>query len=213
MSWKKTLSKMKLYELNSVYIINLFIFTIYLKLNTMKTVLSSTLVLIGVLIATSANAQNDPTLPTQLEEMKKMHVMVGNWKGEGWMQQGQSERKTFTVNESVQIKNNGATLLVEGRGVDSNSEATVHDAMAVVYFDAHANEYKFDTHLAKGMHKLAVGQMNENVFTWGFDLQNAAKIKYTLTFTDNTWNEVGEYSPDNTNWYKFLEMNLTKIEE
>lgn len=176
----------------------------------MKNLIITTVLTASLLFGNLAYSQIDPTLQSQLEAMKKMHVMEGNWKGEGWIQKGQSERELFSVKENVSIKNNGVTLLVEGMGTNATTNEIVHDALAIIYYDVQAQTYKFDSHLAKGMHKLATGQMDDNMFIWGFGLPNNAKIRYTLTFTDNSWNEIGEYTPDQTNWYKFLEMNLTK---
>ena len=177
----------------------------------MKSIKTTLVLVLGFTIFGLAKAQYQSTLPQQLEAMKKLDVMIGEWEGKGWMQQGQTARTSFTVHEKVESKNAGSTLLIQGLGKDAESQKIVHDAMAVMYYDTFTNTYKFDSHLASGQHKLATGSMENNVFIWGFELPNNAKIKYTLSFTESTWDEIGEYSPDGQNWYKFMEMNLTKI--
>ena len=52
----------------------------------------------------------------------------------------------------------------------------------------------------------------DNQYTWGFDVPTG-KIKYSITLSPQakTWYEKGEFLPDGTQWFPFLEMNLTKL--
>ncbi len=48
-------------------------------------------------------------------------------------------------------------------------------------------------------------------FDWGFDLPNGGKIKYTVQFTENTWEESGTYvTPDGSNSYPTVKMALIR---
>ena len=51
----------------------------------------------------------------QMDEMKKVSFLVGQWKGEGWIDFGQGQRR-FIESESVQSKLGGQVLLIEGLG-------------------------------------------------------------------------------------------------
>jgi hypothetical protein len=157
-------------------------------------------------------AQTDPTLTQQQAAIASLaNLMVGNWEGSGWTKKGQAEPESVNVKESVALKNGGTTLLVQGKGTHPEIGNVVHDAMAIIHYDAPSNTYQFDSHLATGQHKVATGTLKDNVFIWGFDLDNNAQIKYTITLTGSTWKEIGEYSPAKDVWYKFFEMNLNKL--
>lgn len=166
--------------------------------------------LASMALAIVCHGQPNPTIEKQKEAMAKLAVMEGQWTGTGWMQRGQSERHTFEVKETAEKKNGGLTLLIQGLGTDSKTGEIGHDALAVVYYDVESDQYMFDSHLDTGQHKLMTGSFEGDEFIWGFDLPNNAKIKYVITFTENTWNETGEYSSDGINWFKFMEMNLNK---
>ena len=202
--------KLKMYYL--VYIINLFIFTIYLNTLNMKSSITHLLLLIALAIGSASLAQNDPTLNQQKEAMKSLgDFMVGSWKGSGWTKNGQNPTSTFNSEETIEYKNGGITLLIQGASRLAESNELIHDALAIMYYDVGSNTYQFDSHLANGQHKVMVGTLTNNVFVWGFELPNNAAIRYTTTFKDDTWNEVGEYTPDKVQYFKFFEMNLNKL--
>ena len=157
-------------------------------------------------------AQNSPTLSVQKEAIAKLaSLMVGEWSGSGWNKKGQGEPEPVNVKESIELKNDGVTILVQGLGTHPETNNMVHDALAVIYYDAESSTYQFDSHLSTGLHKIATGKLDGSVFTWGFDLPNNASIRYTITISGSKWNEVGEYSPAKDIWYKFFEMNLNKL--
>lgn len=168
-----------------------------------------------VLVITSSHishAQNDPTLEHQKEAIANLaNLMKGKWEGTGWTKKGQAEPEPVHVKESVEIKNDGTTLLIQGMGTHPETKKNLHDALAIIYYNVQSETYQFDSHLSTGQHKLATGTLDNNVFIWGFELPNNASIKYTITFVDNTWQEIGEYSPSKDVWYKFFEMNLNKL--
>src|SRR5437868_14405276 len=69
-----------------------------------------------------------PSPTTQLNEMKKLSYMVGQWKGSGWMEQT-GKRNAFSDMETVQSKLNGLALLVEGKfnSQVGGKDVTVHE--------------------------------------------------------------------------------------
>jgi hypothetical protein len=175
----------------------------------MKT-LSATLVLL-LSISTFGMTQDDPTIGKQKEAISKLaSFMEGTWQGPGWMKKGQSAPISVNTTETVEVKTGGTTLLINGLGMLPESDNIVHDALAIIHYDVATGTYQFGAHLATGLHKQVTGTLEDNVFVWGFDLPNNASIRYTITFADNTWKEVGEYSPDTNQYYQFFEMNLTK---
>src|SRR5690606_12513281 len=75
-------------------------------------------------------------------------------------------------------------------------------------------KYGFNAFLHDGRNTTAwLDVIEENKYQWGFDIPSG-NIRYTITLdlTANTWDEIGEYSPDKgKTWYKFFQMKLKKV--
>ena len=91
---------------------------------------------------------------TNLDEMKKLEFLVGNWQGEGWMEFAPGERHKASVTEAVQSKLGGRVLILEGLGkakLPNRAEAVVvHSAFAFLYYDQTAKRYVMRAFLANG---------------------------------------------------------------
>jgi hypothetical protein len=150
------------------------------------------------------------------DEMKKLEWMIGDWKGEATMQMGPGTKTVASQTEHIVAKQGGKLIVIEGLGKRKNADGSigevVHDALGVISWDARKNAYRFDAWTARDGYIAAWMNVADAATTWGFDLPGGtAKIRYTITRTPkNEWNEIGEYSPDGSNWMKFFEMNLTK---
>ncbi|MEO5858055.1 MAG: hypothetical protein ABIR33_03810 [Pyrinomonadaceae bacterium] len=172
----------------------------------MKTFLSVIFMLAAVVI--TSQAQAPPSPEAAKAEMKKLDKLVGQWKGSGWIQQGPN-RETFAGTENVQSKVQGLAILIEGKF--SNPEGKViHETLAAMSFDPKVGNYRMKTYLASGISgEYDFKAVGEN-FEWGFEA-GGMTIKYTITATASTWQEVGEYSRDAKTWTKFFEMKLDKV--
>jgi hypothetical protein len=152
------------------------------------------------------------------EKMKIFSAWVGQWKGEGRMQMGTGEPRKAVVNERIESKLEGTILMVEGVGKSTDpttqKEIVVHHAFAVLSYDQQSGNYKFRTYLSDGRSTDAWLQVvDQNKYQWGFDSPRG-KVRYSIRIDPlkNTWNEIGEHSPDGNNWTKFFEMDLAKVE-
>ena len=152
------------------------------------------------------------------EKMKIFSGWVGHWKGEGTIQMGPGEPQKSTVDEHIESKLDGMVLLMEGvgKGLDAatQKEKVVHHALALLSFDQQSNTYKLRTYLNDGKSTEAwFNVVGENNYQWGFDVPQA-KVRYNITIdpSKKTWHETGEYSANGSDWRKFLEMNLTKVD-
>lgn len=149
-------------------------------------------------------------------EMKKLNFLVGDWKGEGWIEMGPGGRSTFKQTETVLSKLNGTVILVEGVGkgklASTGQEGIVHNALAVISYDSRAKKYQFRAFRADGNFIDAEMTAEGNGLVWGFrEPQRNVEIKYTIKLTDSgQWNEVGEFSMDGKTWRKFFEMTLQR---
>ncbi|MDP9192897.1 MAG: hypothetical protein M3P06_14440 [Acidobacteriota bacterium] len=149
------------------------------------------------------------------EEMGKLDFLIGEWKGEAWMQRGPGKPEYYLQTEKVTPKAGGKALLVEGLGrkklEDGSAGEVIHDAIALISWDKTKKNYRFDAHVAQQESvDTAIEVTAPNTAMWGFDTPQG-KIRFTIRLTDKgEWNEIGEFSRDGANWMKFFEMTLTK---
>ena len=153
------------------------------------------------------------------DEMRKLDFLVGEWKGDAWIRMGGPSAKTEHIaqHEVVRPKAGGHALLIEGIGKSKLEDGTigevVHDALAIVSWDAAANQYRFQTWTSEN--RPAVPMRFEvpepNRVVWGFDTPQGGTIRYTIRLTEaGEWHEVGEFSRDGKTFSKFFEMTLKK---
>lgn len=175
---------------------------------------------IAVLVVASAtgNLLAQPHETIHREKMKAFSSWVGDWKGEGAMQMGPGEPKKSTVVEKLEYRLGGTVLLIEGKGTAPNpstgNEEIVHHALAVLSYDAEANEYKFKSYLYDGRSTDAWFKIiADNKFQWGFSMPRG-QMRYDIALEDDgrTWRETGEFSADGKAWHPVFKMNLTKME-
>jgi hypothetical protein len=168
---------------------------------------------LGLLISAfglSAKAQA-PTPTPQIEAMKKLHFLLGEWRGDGWAMVEQ-KREGAKQTETVQSKVGGVALLVEGLGRSAtDSNRIVHNAMAVISYDTQKKSYRVSTYQASGQTVEAEAVVGTNTLEWGFKTDRGT-VRFTIKLTEKgEWNEVGDFSPDGKSWFKFMEMTLQKV--
>ena len=149
------------------------------------------------------------------EELGKLDFLVGEWKGEAWIQMGPGKRENVIQTEKVTRKAGGKVLLVEGLGTkkleDGSAGEVAHDAIALISWDKAKSTYRFIGHVAQQESvDTALDMTAPNTLVWGFDTPQG-KVRFTILLNEKgQWNEVGEFSRDGTAWMKFMEMTLTK---
>lgn len=167
--------------------------------------------LILILIATFSIKLRGQSTNTNIEKMKLFKVWEGTWEGEGSMQMGPGESKKTKVQERIEYKLDGTILMVEGVG--KVGEKKIHHALGILSYNENKNEYEFNTYLNDGKNSNAwFSVIDTNKYQWGFDVPTG-KIRYSIRIdtSKNTWNEIGEFSKDGTQWWKYFEMNLTQV--
>lgn len=173
----------------------------------MKTLLAVFFIVTAFVLASAA--QTPPSTDALRVEMRKLDKLVGQWKGSGWIQQG-PKRETFSGTENVQIKVDGLAVLIEGKF--SNPEGKViHETLAAMSYDPKLAVYRMKTYLANGMSGEFDFKLAGENYEWGFKTDAAGTIRYTISTTQNTWLEIGEFSRDGKTWMKFFEMKLDKV--
>jgi len=170
-----------------------------------RKILLTSIVLLAAFAGISAQ---ENTAEQQRSEVKKLESMVGQWKGSGWIQRGQT-RETFTGTENVQRKLDGLAILVEGRFTNPEGKV-IHETLAALAFDTKARIYKFRTYLASGMSGEHDFKLTADGYEWGFE-SPMGTIRYTIKTANDVWLEIGEFSKDGKTWVKFFEMKLDKV--
>ena len=171
-----------------------------------------------VALSASAGASRgqSPTPDAQRSAMKKLNFLVGEWKGEGWMEFVPDQRRTFKGTEIVQTKLDGLLLTIEGlhRGQlgGKGEEVVVHNAFALVSYDDKAKRYRFQGFTARGNHEDTEGKVTEGQLVWGMKIPQFGDVRYTIKLDDKgRWFEIGEVSQDGKAWRKFFEMTLERV--
>ena len=144
------------------------------------------------------------------EAIDRLAILEGEWQGTGWIQQ-QGPKIEFKQTESVQRKLNGTTLLIEGKGFESDSLA--FNAMAMASYNEQTDKYRFNSFLADGKYTEAEGWFDDaGIFHWQFPVPGGGTVRYSIAATESTWLEKGAYNPNGTQqWYPFMQMELTKL--
>jgi hypothetical protein len=167
-------------------------------------------------LATGSSPGQPPAPAGQREAMKKLDFLVGEWKGEGWMEFG-GQRRTFKGTEVVQSRLDGLLLAIEGvhRGQvgDKKEEVVVHNAFTLVSYDDKANRYRFQAFAGRGGYEDAEAKVTKGQLVWGMKVPQFGDVRYTIKLDDRgRWFEIGEVSRDGKAWQQFFEMTLQRVE-
>ena len=149
--------------------------------------------------------------PAQSPEMKKLNFLLGKWRGEGWIEFGAGQRRTFTESETVESKLDGLVLVIEGLGKNKDG-ATIHNAFAVASYDREGKVFRWQAYRGDGNQMSAEPKVGENSLVWGFRDPRAGEIRFTISLNEKgQWFEIGEMSRDGKTWRKFFEMTLSRV--
>lgn len=193
----------------------------------MKSKLCSCTLLLASCFATLLPAQTPAVTPAQrvgpdaappapeAAEMKKLNFLEGTWKGDSWIAMG-PQRRTSAVTESVQSRQNGRLLVIEGIGKRKaerpEDQVTVHDALGIIYYDATTKRYVFHAYREGAFIDSELKPIVDRKFEWGFrEPRTGGRIRFTIDLTvPNRWLETGEFTSDEKTFQKFFEMTLTR---
>lgn len=144
------------------------------------------------------------------ERMAPFARLLGEWRGTGWMMTPEGQRMEFQSHEIVTPRLSGNALLVEGRHfASSQPDRPVHDAMAMITWDARQNAWRFRSALATGTGGDFPITPREGGLTWSMDIPGG-RIEYLIDLTDTTWHERGRRVLPDGRQIDFFEMHLTR---
>jgi len=170
----------------------------------MKTLYLSTILEFTI---TCTFSQGDQS--TKQEKMEQLKHWGGTWSGTGWVSSPDGTRNEFDQTESIVSKLNGTVLLIEGTGRNKGTDDIAFNALAIFTYNPEKEKYDIRSYLASGESTSAEGYIEGDIFFWSFDVSGGT-VRYTLMANKTSWNEFGEFSSDGNQWYKFMEMSLSK---
>jgi len=144
-----------------------------------------------------------------MNAMEKLSFLEGNWTGKGWIQMGQ-EKHQFVQEETVTRKVNSTVLVIDGKGVNPETDQVIHLAFAVISFDAANDKYLMRAFRADGNYRDAEARVDpDGNFVWGFSIEQVGEVRYTTSLEEDKWVETGEMNRGGT-WFPFFGMTLTR---
>ena len=153
----------------------------------------------------------DPRVAGQVEKMKALEYMVGQWHGRGTSFDRTGKRSEFEQTETVGYRLSGELLLIEGRGTHAeNSESLAFRALATARWDAATQRYLWWA-ASRGSVLEVPLEVRPDGFTWSFSSPGFS-FRNTATFGADTWSEKSEQSFDGgLTWQPQVEMTLTRV--
>ena len=174
--------------------------------------MKTNMLIIAILfLCSSTNAQDARINKKQLSSLT---YMIGSWKGEATISQRGATPIKAVQEEKISWQLDSMLVNIEGIGKDLVTMKQTFHAFALVFYNPETKQLAMKSFTHEGYQTDAYfNVLAENKFEWGFDLKsNRGKIKYHIVLSekDKSWSEKGEFSPDGTTWYPFMEMNLIK---
>lgn len=144
--------------------------------------------------------------------MQKVSFMTGDWVGTGWNLGSNGVRDYFTQTELVHYQVQGTVLLVDGQGYEVANPTKIADsALAVLTYNDVTQQYRWEAFSAGNIVQ-DIPVVGADTFQWGLQFPPVS-IRYTLTFTDKTWHEIGETSLDGgQTWNQTFQMDLVRLD-
>jgi hypothetical protein len=151
------------------------------------------------------------TLDTQAGAMGRLVFMVGSWAGTGWTILPSGTRQEFLQTERVRYQAGDLVISVEGQGRDKADPRTIVDsALAVINYNETTGQYRWEA-FSRGYVTTVVPVVGDHLFQWSLQTP-AYTSRYTLTFTDTAWHEIGETTVDGgLTWHQNFQMDLRRL--
>lgn len=165
--------------------------------------------LCGAATAGAQHADTAPRLAAQREAMKPLAWMDGIWRGPAWTVLPDGRRHTITQTERIGTFLGGTVRVVEGRGYEPDGKVSFN-ALGTIAFDMATRRYTFYTH-AQGYSGVFPLTPTADGYIWETKAGPDAVMRYTASFKDGRFREIGEYVRAGEPPRQTFEMNLERI--
>ncbi len=164
-------------------------------------------------VAQSRQTYAGPDTAAQRAAMDRLAPLAGRWQGEAQVYQPAEANVHQT--EEVARALGGLLLVINGTG-HATAERTgdpVFRAMAVISYNTRSNQYEVRAYTHEGHATTARGEfLDDGSFRWSFAPGGPVQVRFTITFDDHSWRELGELSMDNgASWQRTVALNLERL--
>lgn len=161
--------------------------------------------------AAAQAAPHGPDLAAQRAAMERLAPMLGNWRGEANVVF--PAPRVVYQNERVERDMNGLLLVIHGAGhaTADRAGAPIFNAFGVISYDDARQLYEFRVYNDGRAATAEARFLDDGRLQWTMNFSPVI-IRYTITFDDQSWREVGEMSRDNgATWTPTIVMNLARV--
>ena len=137
-----------------------------------------------------------------------LSFMFGEWVGEASGVSADRTPYTITQTERVGPMLEGDVVVIEGRGYSETGE-TAFNAFAMVSPTGADGAWEMRSYTS-GRAGTFPFEPKENGFVWSTPAGPNARMRYTATFADETWSQIGEYVVEGSKPRQVFEMNLVR---
>ncbi len=179
---------------------------------TCRTLLAAALVILSATGAALAQARPSPEalLAAQREAMLPLAWMDGVWRGPAEISLYGGAKLQLTQTERVGTLLDGTIRVMEGRGYAADS-SLAFNAFGIASYDPATKAYTLHTY-ARGHAGDFPLRPTADGFVWEI-AAGPATIRYTTTFKNGVWHEIGERIMPGQDPVRTIEMKLTRVGE
>lgn len=161
--------------------------------------------------AAPETAYRGPDLAAQRAAMARLGPLLGRWSGTADIAGPQAVVVHQT--EVIETQLDGLLLVIRGAGfaTPEHTGAPLFQAFAVISYDERRAVYDVRAY-NNGHVSTAVGEfLADGAFRWTFSPGGPVQMRFTISFTQNEWRELGEISMDEgATWRQTIDMNLRR---
>lgn len=156
-----------------------------------------------------AQGRPDPIalMAAQKQALGSLAYMDGIWRGTASTTLPDGSKHTITQTERIGPMLDGAVKVIEGRGYEADGR-TAFNALGIVYFDNARGVLRFQAH-AMGMSGDYSFTPTADGYAWEIPA-GPMVIRYTASYKDGEWHEVGDRVMPGAPDQRFFEMRLKR---
>jgi hypothetical protein len=168
------------------------------------------LLAVGAVAGPSRAQPADPAvlLKAEAEAMAPLAWSHGRWQGEAWSVTP-AGRHEIVQTERVGPMLGGTLVVVEGKSFERDGRPAAFNAFGIMSYDPLRKAYAFHSY-AQGRAGDFPLEVTPNGYAWSI-AAGPTKVRYTATFRDGVWREVGEMTRPDGAVTQIFEMNLKRV--
>ena len=155
----------------------------------------------------AAQIADTAALSAQRQALDKFAWMDGTWRGPA-VTQGPGGEHSVTQTERIGPMLGGTLRVIEGKGFNPDGSVGFN-AFAVISWDAQKQGYNFRSY-AQGRAGDFMIRPTADGYVWEIPV-GPMTIRYTATFKDGMWTEIGERIAPGQAPVQFFEMHLKRV--